>query len=91
MKCFASTAALLAPCGGRLFAGNDGLEKWFQGEERTWSEFAMHLAFVFVGGDRAVVQWQAEGLSHSRKRAEFTGINVFTVVVDELICRPEGY
>jgi len=91
MNCFAAGAELHDPYGGRPFIGRDGLEKWFEGMERTWSEFTMRPGAAFVSGDRAAVQWQAEGLSHSGKRADFAGINVFTVGEDGLISRLEGY
>ncbi|UCG23737.1 MAG: nuclear transport factor 2 family protein [Chloroflexota bacterium] len=91
LNCFAADAELHDPYGGRPFAGRTGLEKWFTGMDRTWSEFAMRPGACFVSGDRIAVQWQAEGLARSGKRAEFAGVNVFTVDEDGLISRLEGY
>jgi steroid delta-isomerase-like uncharacterized protein len=91
LSCFAARAELHDPYGGRPFVGRDGLEKWFEGMLRTWSEFAMRPESTFVSGDRVAVQWQAEGRAKSGKRAEFGGINVFTVDSDGLISRLQGY
>ena len=91
LSCFSPDAELFDPYGGRPFKGNEGLVKWFEGMERTWSKFTMNSVANFVSGDREAVQWQATGSAHSGREAHFSGINVFTMDDTGLITRLEGY
>lgn len=91
LSCFSENAELRDPYGGRPFDGRGGLEKWFTGMERTWSEFSMKPAEFFHSGDRVAVSWVAEATAQSGKTARFSGINVFTVGESGLIDRLEGY
>lgn len=91
LSCFSENAELLDPYGGRHFDGREGLEKWFNGMERTWSKFSMIPTDFFPSGDRVAVPWVAEATAKSDKTAKFSGINVFTVDESGLIVRLEGY
>ena len=91
LACFAEDAELHDPYGGRPFSGHQGLSKWFDGLERTWSTFTILPGDYYVSGDRVAMAWEAEAEAASGKRAVFAGINVFTVGDDGLISRLEGY
>ncbi len=91
LSCFSTEVDLFDPYGGKPFKGREGLVKWFATMERTWSEFSMKPVTQFTSGDRVAIQWQAKGSSDSGKKAEFSGINVFTVDRSGLITQLEGY
>lgn len=91
LSCFSEDAELRDPYGSRPFYGREGLEKWFTGMKRTWSEFSMKPAEYFPGGERVAVSWVAEATAQSGKTAKFSGINVFTIGESGLIDRLEGY
>jgi steroid delta-isomerase-like uncharacterized protein len=91
VACFSENAEVHDPYGSRPFVGHDGLEKWFQGFDRTWQSFDIEPLISFNGGDRIAVQWQTKATSKSGKSATFEGINVFTINEDGLIARQESY
>jgi steroid Delta-isomerase len=91
LACFSEDAVVMDPYGGRVLEGRDGLNKFFNGMERTWNTFAMTPQEYFISGNRAAVRWNSEATAKSGKTAQFAGINVFNVNEDGLIDRMEGY
>jgi steroid delta-isomerase len=91
LACFADNALVQDPYGGRTLEGNEGLNKWFNGMERTWERFTMTPGQGFAAGDRVAVPWTAEATAKSGKTARFAGINLFTIGEDGRISRLEGY
>jgi steroid delta-isomerase len=91
VACFSDNAELRDPYGGRIFTGPSGLIKWFQSMERTWAEFDIQPDSSFESGDRVAIQWTALGSSKAGKKAQFSGINVFTIDDAGLIFRLDGY
>jgi steroid delta-isomerase len=91
LACFGEEAIVQDPYGGRTFTGREGLNKWFNGMDRTWDRFTMTPGEAYSAGDRLAVQWTAEATSKQGKTARFAGINVFTIGEDGLIRRLEGY
>lgn len=91
LSCFSQEAVVMDPYGGRPFQGHDGLNKFFNGMERTWESFTMTPGEFFAAGDRVATQWTARGTAKSGKTAEFAGINVFTLGEDGLISQLEAY
>jgi ketosteroid isomerase-like protein len=91
IACFSEDAEVHDPYGSRPFAERSGLEKWFQGLDRTWQSFDIEPLISFTSGDRIAVQWNAEAASKSGKSAVFEGINVFTINEDGLIILQESY
>ena len=51
LSCFAAEAALHDPFGGKPFVGSEGLAKWFEGFERTWTEFSIGAEESYGSGD----------------------------------------
>lgn len=88
---FADTVLLMDPYGGRVLEGRAGLDKFFDGMERTWASFSMSYGEMYGSGDRVAVNWQVEAVAKNGKAAKFAGINVFTVTNDGLITQLEGY
>lgn len=91
VACFTEDAAVLDPYGGRPLHGVDGLHKFMDGMERTWASFEMTPGELFAAGDRVAVQWSCKAEAGSGKKANFSGINVFTLSEDGRISRLEGY
>lgn len=91
LGCFGGEAELRDPYGGELFIGREGLAKWFKGMEQTWQEFSIRPVYQTKSGDRLAVQWEATGRARSGKKAQFSGINIFTVDHEGLISHLEGY
>lgn len=95
LACFTQDATVLDPYGGRPLQGREGLNKFMDGIERTWSEFTMTPGELFVVGDRVATSWTTKATAKSGKTAKFAGINVFSLSLslDEagLISRLEGY
>jgi steroid delta-isomerase-like uncharacterized protein len=91
LACFTTDAVVQDPYGGRTFEGHDGLNRWFNGLERTWESFAMTPGESFTSGDRVAVTWTAAATSRTGKNARFAGINVFTLDGEGQISRLEGY
>ncbi len=88
---FTADAVVLDPYGGRPLEGSSGLDKFFNGMERTWATFTMTYDLAYASGDRVAVTWQVEAAAKSGKGAMFAGINVFTLDESGLISRLEGY
>lgn len=88
---FTADAVVLDPYGGRPLEGTAGLDKFFNGLERTWAAFTMTYGQAYASGDRVAVNWQVEAEAKSGKGARFAGINVFTLAESGLISRLEGY
>lgn len=88
---FTADAVLLDPYGGRPLEGSAGLDKFFNGMERTWASFTMTYGPAYASGDRVAVNWQVEAVAKSGKGATFAGINVFTLAESGVISRLEGY
>ncbi len=91
LACFTADAAVLDPYGPRVLTGVAGLNKFFDGMERTWTVFQMSFGETFASADRVALSWQVEAAAKNGKAARFTGINVFTLAEDGLISRLEGY
>lgn len=91
LACFSNDATVQDPYGGRAFQGQEGLNKWFNGLERTWVRFAMTPGKAHRAGNRVAVPWTAEATAKSGKEAAFDGINVFTLGEDGRIAALEGY
>lgn len=91
VACFSEDAVVHDPYGGRPINGRQGLSKWFDGLERTWSTFLIEPGDFHVSGNRVAATWTVRAEAQSGKPAVFSGIDVFTVGDDELISRLEGY
>jgi steroid delta-isomerase-like uncharacterized protein len=91
LEAFAEDVVVMDPYGGRAFEGHEGLNKFFNGLERTWESFQMVPQEYYISGDRAAVKWQTEASAKSGKSARFAGINIFTINEEGLISRLEGY
>ena len=91
LSCFSSGAVARDPYGGPVFEGPDGLNKLFDGMERTWSEFGMEPQAAFAGGNRLAVPWATSAVTKKGKRAEFSGVNVFTLDEDGKIIELDAY
>ncbi len=91
LSCFSADAELHDPYGGRPFVGSEGLSKWFDSFERTWTEFSIEAEESHSSGDGTAVKWAATGATHSAKRASFSGIDVFFLNENGLISRMDGY
>jgi hypothetical protein len=46
---------MILMAGDRPFVERSGLEKWFQGLERTWQRFNIEPLISFTSGDRIAV------------------------------------
>jgi steroid Delta-isomerase len=91
LACFSNDATVQDPYGGRAFQGQEGLNKWFNGLERTWGRFAMTPGKAYTAGNRVAVTWTAEATAKSGKEAAFDGVNLFTLTEDGRISSLEGY
>lgn len=91
LACFSDDALVRDPYGGRELRGREGLNKFMDGMERTWSQFEMMPTESFTAGDRIAVSWTAAATAKSGKTAEFRGINVFTLNEEGLIRQLDGY
>ena len=91
LACFSQEATVRDPYGGRPFQGHEGLNKLFNGLERTWESLTMAPGELFAADDRVATQWRASGTAKSGKAAEFAGINVFTLDDAGLIAQLDAY
>lgn len=91
LACFSQDAVVHDPYGGRPLTGVDGLNKFMDGMEGTWSEFSMNPGAAFSSGNRVAVNWSVVATAKSGKQAEFAGINVFTLTEEGKISQLEGY
>lgn len=91
LSCFAPDAVARDPYGGPAYEGHEGLNKFFDGMERTWSEFRMEPQAFYAGGERFAVPWTASSLAKNGKGAEFSGVNVFTLGEDGKIVELDAY
>jgi ketosteroid isomerase-like protein len=91
LACFSHDAIVLDPYGGRPLQGIDGLNKFMDGMERTWSGFTMKPGESFASGARVAVNWTAVATAKTGRTAEFAGINVFTMDDNGLVSQLEGY
>jgi steroid delta-isomerase len=91
LDAFSAGAEVRDPYGGRAFVGPDGLNKWFNGMERTWARFDVQPGEFIVTGNRVAVPWKVTAQAKNGKEARFDGINVFTVGEDGLLSGLEGY
>lgn len=90
-QAFTLDAMVRDPYSGRPLTGTDGLDRFFDGLERTWSQFKMRFGEPFASGDRVAVTWRVRATAHSGKTAEFAGINVFTLDESGRISQLDGY
>lgn len=88
---FASDASVQDPYGGPVLEGEEGLNKFFDGMERTWQSFRMTPEKGYKSGNRVAVPWSTAAMARNGKRAEFEGVNVFELAEDGRIQRLEGY
>lgn len=91
LACFSPEAVVLDPYGGRPSQGQEGLNKFFNGMERTWASFTMTAGRSYVSGNRVAFAWSVRATAKSGKTADFEGINVLTVGEDGLVTQLEGY
>ncbi|MFW5941667.1 MAG: nuclear transport factor 2 family protein [Chloroflexota bacterium] len=91
VDCFAPDAVLQDPYGGPLLEGESGLNKFFDGMERTWSEFEMTPGTAYRSGNRVAVNWTTTATARSGKTANFDGVNVFELADDGSIAQLQGY
>lgn len=91
LSCFAPQATVRDPYGGPELLGQDGLNKFFDGMERTWREFSMEPQATYKGGDRLAVPWATSAVAKSGKPAQFSGVNVFTLGEDGQIRELNAY
>lgn len=91
LACFSDDALVRDPYGGRELRGREGLNKFMDGMERTWSHFQMTPEKSYAAGDRIAVSWTAGATARSGKTAGFEGINVFTLDEEGLIRQLDGY
>jgi steroid delta-isomerase len=79
------------PVGAPPFSGYDGLRKFFQGMETTFSQLIMTETAVYINKNEAAVHWQAEGTGKNGKTTHFSGINVFTFNTNGQISNLRAY
>jgi len=91
MVCFTDDARVLDPYGAKMVEGNDGLNRWFNSMENTWSEFSIQSGEYYISGDRCAVEWEAKATAKTGKQAAFKGIDVFTIAESGLVTRLEAY
>ena len=91
VACFADDAVVLDPYGGRPLQGTTGLHKFMDGMERTWDSFQMTPDEPYAAADRIAISWRCTATAKSGKTANFAGIDIFTLSLDGLISRLEGY
>lgn len=92
LACFVEDAVVQDPYGGPIYEGREGLNKFFDGMERTWSTFRMTPEKAYRGGHRYAVPWTVEATAKNGRTATFSGVNLFTLdEPDERISRLEGY
>ena len=91
LSCFADDAVARDPYGGPVFEGHAGLNKFFDGLERTWAEFHMAPQAAYKGANRVAVPWTTKAVARNGKHAEFSGINVFTLDGSGQIAELEAY
>lgn len=91
IACFTEDAVVRDPYGGPVYEGTDGLQRFFKGMERTWSEFAMKPRAAYSGADRVAVPWTTTAVAQNGRQAEFSGVNVFVVAEDGRIRKMDGY
>ena len=91
LNCFAETAAVQDPYGGKPLQGHEALTKFMETMKKTWSTLSMVGHETYIVADRAAVHWRAQGTSHGGKTAEFSGNNVFTFGEDGRIVRLNAY
>lgn len=90
VACFTEDALLRDPYGGPVLTGTAGLNKFFDGMERTWQRFQMTPGDAYPAGDRVAVPWEAVATAGNGKEARFAGVNVFTLR-DDKISQLDGY
>jgi steroid delta-isomerase-like uncharacterized protein len=88
---FSPDAMLRDPYGGPVLEGEGGLNKFFDGVERTWSEFKMEPEAAYKSGDRVAVPWHTTATNKAGKTADFAGVNVFGLDDDGRIKQLDGY
>lgn len=91
LSCFTENAVTRDPYGGPVYEGRAGLEKFFDGVESTWQAFEMTPEAAYRGGDRLAVPWRTVAEAKNGSRAEFSGVNVFTVAGDGRIRELDAY
>ncbi len=91
VSCFAEEATVRDPYGGPERQGQDGLNTFFDGMERTWREFNMEPQNVYKGGARVVVPWATTAVAKNGNEAQFSGVNVFTLGDDDRIEELDAY
>lgn len=91
LNCFVEDAITRDPYGGPVYEGRSGLEKFFDGVEKTWASFEMAPQAAYRGGDRLAVPWRTLAVAKNGRQAEFSGVNVFTVAGDGRIRELDAY
>lgn len=91
LDCFQQDAVARDPYGAATFEGHEGLNKFFDGMERTWSSFQMEPQDSFAAGDRVAVPWHTSAKTKNGKEATFSGVNVFTIDEEGKIRELDAY
>ena len=91
LESFSPDAVLRDPYGGPERQGTPGLNAFFDGMEKTWKSFEMTPEGAYRSGNRVAVPWTASGEAKNGKKAEFAGVNVFTLGEDGRIRQLDGY
>lgn len=91
VACFSEEAILRDPYGGPVRQGEEGLNAFFDGMEKTWASFEMTPQEQYRAGDRVAAPWTATATAKNGKTANFAGVNVFTLDKDGRIRQLDGY
>lgn len=91
VSCFEEEAIVRDPYGGPERQGQEGLNQFFDGMERTWRQFNMEPQAAYAGGARVAVPWDATAAANNGKEAQFSGVNVFTLGDEERIQELDAY
>ena len=91
LSCFTEDAITRDPYGGPVYEGREGLNKFFDGVERTWASFEMTPKVAYKGGDRLAVPWETSAAAKNGREAMFSGVNVFMVADDGRIRELDAY
>jgi ketosteroid isomerase-like protein len=91
LACFSSDVRLRDPYGGPVRLGVEGLHRFFDGMEATWTSFLMTPEGDYRAGERVAVPWQARATARNGKTARFAGVNVFTLDQEGKISQLDGY
>ena len=88
---FAEDAEAADPVGTPVRRGRGEIRAGFAIMVERWKELAMEPARVFVCGNAAAVQWNAQGLGRNDRQVMFNGITVFTLDAQASIAHLESF